>query len=106
MTQGDWRGLDDEALESRLVERWLYRGLLLALILVAAITVTYLGTRETRGVAEWVAIGVLIALSLAIGGASFSMRQQDLQIHTELRRRRKTLGPDVVRSRDDRDGSS
>ncbi len=88
MRAGDWRQLDDEGLESLLVERWLYRGLLLAIILMAAIIVTWLGARGLQGRADQVTLGVLITLALAAAVVGFVMRQQDLEIHRELRRRR------------------
>jgi hypothetical protein len=83
-----WRELDDEALERMLVERWLYRGMTLGVILVAAVAVTYLGA---QGVVTWldhVTIGALLALALAAGAVGFAMRREDLRIHRELRRRR------------------
>src|SRR6266852_107233 len=47
MTMGNdrWLELDDEALERLLVERWLTRGVTLAVILIAAIAATWLGLR-------------------------------------------------------------
>jgi len=80
----EWRGLDDEALERLLIERWLYRGAMLA-----AITVTWFGVRGLTGLVDQVTIGVLLALALAAGGVALLMRQQDLKIHRELRRRRR-----------------
>ena len=37
MRDADWQNLDDEALERLLVERWVYRGILLGVIFLAAI---------------------------------------------------------------------
>ena len=88
MRDEDWRKLDDDALERLLVERWLYRGLMLGVIFAAAIITTYLGVRGISGVADQVSIGVVLALALAAGAGAFVMRQQDLRIHRELRRRR------------------
>lgn len=88
MRESDWRHLDDEGLESLLVERWLYRGLMLAIILMAAITVTWLGAKGLQARADQVTVGVLLALALAASVVAFVMRQQDLEIHRELRRRR------------------
>ncbi len=88
MTHADWRNLDDEALERLLVERWLYRGMLLGVILVAAIIVTYLGLRGLAGLGDHITVGALLALALAAGAVAFQMRQQDLRIHRELRQRR------------------
>lgn len=88
MRDEEWRALDDEALERLLIERWLYRGLMLAVILLAAIAATYLASRGIDGVADHVTVGALVALSLAAGAVGLTMRQQDLRGHRELRRRR------------------
>ncbi len=88
MRDDKWRDLDDEALEHLLVERWLYRGLMLGVILLAAIAVTYLGLRGVATRADWVTITALLALGLAAAGLAFTMRQEDLRIIRELRRRR------------------
>ena len=37
-------------------------------------------------------VGVLVALALAAGILGFAMRQQDLRIHREIRRRRASRG--------------
>lgn len=84
----DWQGLDDKALERLLVERWLYRGLLLAVIFLAAIVTTYLGVHGLGDRADQITAGVLVAVGLAAGAGAFVMRQGDLKIHRELRRRR------------------
>jgi hypothetical protein len=91
-----WRRLDDEALEELLVERWLHRGLLLGIILLAAAVTTLLGARGLGGWREEVLVGILVALGLILGAIVFAMRQRDLAIHRELRRRR--------RARPDADG--
>ncbi len=91
-----WRRLDDEALEELLVERWLHRGLLLGIILLAAAVTTLLGARGLGGRREEVLVGILVALGLILGAIVFAMRQRDLAIHRELRRRR--------RARPDADG--
>ena len=83
-----WRELDDDALEHLLVERWLYRGMTLGVILLAAGVATYLGTRGVTTLIDQVTVGVLVALALAAGVLGFAMRQEDLRIHRELRRRR------------------
>jgi hypothetical protein len=88
MRDGDWQGLDDDSLERLLIERWLYRGMMLAVILVAAIGATYLGARGLSGLTDQVTVVVLVALALAAASVAFVMRQQDLRIHRELRRRR------------------
>jgi len=83
-----WRALDDEALERLIVERWLHRGLLLAVMLGSAIVTTYLGIRGVVTVADWITIGVLLVFGLTAGTVAFWMRVADLRIHKELRRRR------------------
>lgn len=88
MRDEDWRQLEDDALERLLIERWLYRGLMLCVIFAAAIAATYLGVRGISGLADQVTVGVILALALAAGAVTFVMRQQDLRIHRELRRRR------------------
>lgn len=87
MRDQDWRGLDDEALGRLLVERWLYRGLLLGVILLAAIVVTYLGARGLQGAADYLTLAVSVAVGLAAAAVAFVMRVQDLKIHRELRER-------------------
>ena len=88
MRDEDWLGFDDEALERLLVERWLYRGLMLGVMFLAAIITTWIGTRGIGGLADQITIAVLLLLALAAGAVGFVMRQQDLRIHRELRRRR------------------
>lgn len=88
MRDEEWQALDEPRLERLLVERWLYRGALLAAIFTAAIVVTWLGTRGVRGLMEQLTVGVLLALALSAGGVAFTMRQQDLRMLKELRRRR------------------
>lgn len=92
MRDQDWRGLDDEALGRLLVERWLYRGLLLGVILVAAIVVTYVGARGLQGTADHLTLAVAVAVGLAAAAVAFVMRLHDLKIHQELRQRRRPPG--------------
>jgi hypothetical protein len=89
MSDLDWQGLDDEALERLLVERWLYRGSILGIMFLAAIVTTWLGLRGVVSVADRLTVGALLALALAAGVLAFAMRQHDLRIHRELRRRRR-----------------
>ena len=83
-----WRELDDDALERLLVERWLYRGLLLGVILVAAAAMSYLGATGAVRLIDFVTIGTALAVALAAGVVAFFMRREDLKIIHELRRRR------------------
>jgi len=85
----DWRRLDDRALEELLVERWLYRGILLGIVFMAAVVTTLLGARGLAGLRDQVLVGVLVALTLTLGAIVFAMRQRDLEIHRELYRRRR-----------------
>ncbi len=89
MRDEDWQELGDDALERLLVERWLYRGLMLGIIFAAAIVATYLGLSGISGLVSRVTIAVVLALALAAGAVAFVMRQQDLRIHRELHRRRR-----------------
>ena len=88
MRDDDWQSLDDASLERLLIERWLYRGLMLGVILIAAITATWIGSRGLQGIADQITVAVLVALSAAAATVAFVMRVQDLKIHRELRRRR------------------
>lgn len=92
MRDEEWQGLGEEALERLLVERWLYRGLMLGVIFLAAIITTYLGTRGLEGLRDQVTVGALLAVAMAAAAVAFTMRQQDLRIHRELRRRRPGSG--------------
>ncbi len=88
MHDGQWRNLDDEGLEQLLVERWLYRGLMLGVILIAAVGASYLGVRGVVTAFDWVTIGILLTIAFSAGVVAYIMRQADLKIHRELRRRR------------------
>jgi hypothetical protein len=88
MSDETWRDLDDEALERLLVERWLLRGASLAVVFLAAIAATWLGTRGVETLGDRLTVGALLALALSAGAVGFTMRQADLRIHRELRRRR------------------
>ncbi|MBI2357985.1 MAG: hypothetical protein HYV04_03605 [Deltaproteobacteria bacterium] len=84
----DWAKLDDESLEGLLVERWVLRGVILAVMFAAAIASTYLGTRGITTFADGVTLVALLASALVAGIVAFSMRATDLRMHRELRRRR------------------
>jgi hypothetical protein len=84
-----WRAFDDEALERLLIERWLYRGGMLAVMLGAAVMTTYLGIRGVPTVTDRVMVATLLALALTAGTMAFVMRLADHGIHQELRRRRR-----------------
>jgi hypothetical protein len=76
-------------LERLLIERWLYRGVMLGVIFLSAIGATWVGAGGLESLGDQVSVGVLLALSLAAAVVGFVMRQHDLEIHRELRRRRR-----------------
>ena len=88
MKDADWLDKDDETLERLLIERWLYRGAMLAVMLLSAIISTYLGIQGVTTLADMITIGALLALAVTAAVAAFVMRLVDLRIHRELRRRR------------------
>lgn len=89
MGNEDWLKLDDDGLGRLLLERWLYRGAMLGVMLVAAIATTYLGVQGVTSLVDRLTVGALVSLGVAAGVVSFIMRQRDLRIHRELRRRRR-----------------
>ncbi len=93
MGDDSWRGLDDQALERLLVERWLLRGATLAVILLAAIGATWLGLHGVETLLDHLTVGTLLALALAAGAVGYFMRREDVRIHRELRRRRQARVP-------------
>jgi hypothetical protein len=92
MRNEDWQRLDDDRLERILIERWLYRGLMLGVIFLSALAVTWLASQGLAETREQVTVGVLVALALAAAAVILVMRQQDLRIHRELRQRRRRGG--------------
>ena len=88
MKDADWLDKDDETLERLLIERWLYRGSMLAVMLLSAIISTYLGIRGVTTLADMITVGALLALAVTAAVVAFVMRLADLRIHRELRRRR------------------
>ncbi|MBI4589745.1 MAG: hypothetical protein HY725_12985 [Candidatus Rokubacteria bacterium] len=92
MKDADWLGKDDEALERLLVERWLYRGAMLAVMLVSAVITSYLAVQGVTTLADTLTVGALLALAAAAAVVAFVMRLGDIRIHKELRRRRRQAG--------------
>ena len=88
MKDGEWLEKDDEALERLLVERWLYRGAMLAVMLLSAISSTYLGILGVTTLADMATVGALLGLAVTAAVVAFVMRLADIRIHRELRRRR------------------
>ncbi|OGP21542.1 MAG: hypothetical protein A2038_02320 [Deltaproteobacteria bacterium GWA2_57_13] len=83
-----WSALDNESLERLLVERWLFRGILLVAMLAAAIATTYLGTQGVSTLTDRLTVGALLAMTFFAGAVVFAMRLTDIRMHRELRRRR------------------
>ena len=88
MKDADWLDKDDETLERLLIERWLYRGAMLAVMLLSAIISTYLGIQGVTTLADMITVGALLALAVIAAVVAFVIRLADLRIHRELRRRR------------------
>jgi hypothetical protein len=89
LNDGGWQQLDNTALERLLVERWLFRGALLAATAGAAGLTTYLGMRGLTTFADRLEVAALGLFTLSSGVSLFVMRRHDLSIHRELQRRRK-----------------
>jgi len=83
-----WLSLNDDALEKLLIERWLFRGVLIVAMLAGAVLTTYLGGAGLATAFERLAVGALVCVTLSAGAAALAMRAKDLRIHRELRRRR------------------
>lgn len=92
MKDTDWLSKDDDTLERLLVERWLYRGGLLAIMLLSAIALTYLGLRGIDTLTDRLTVSAAIALGLGAGAVGVVMRLVDRRIHQELRRRQRGRG--------------
>ncbi len=88
MRQPDWQHSTDEELERLLIERWVSRGLMVGVLAIAAILSTYVAARGLTGRMDLLTFAALFALGVVAAVAAFSMRQHDLKIHRELRRRR------------------
>ncbi len=83
----EWLEKDDETLEHLLVERWLYRGAMLAIMFISAVIITYVAGRGVATFADMLTVGVLLALAVAAAVVAFVMRLGDIRILKELRRR-------------------
>jgi hypothetical protein len=92
MKDSTWLDKKDAELEELLVERWLYRGALLAVMFLSAVAVTLLGIRGVSTTADRLTIGALLCVALAAAAAAFVMRVVDRRIHLELRRRNRERG--------------
>lgn len=85
----EWLDKDDETLEHLLVERWLYRGAMLAIMFISAVIITYVAAQGMATLADRVTVGALLALGVAAAVVAFVMRLGDIRIMKELRRRRR-----------------
>jgi len=92
VTKRSWQELDDEALEKLLVERWLLRGCLLALMFAAAVGTTYIGLRGPATFVDQLTLGAFLGMAIVAGAIAFVMRLTDIRIHRELWRRRSSRG--------------
>jgi hypothetical protein len=88
MNRVEWPDLSDDALEKLLIERWFFRGLLIAAMLAGAVLTTYLGRDGLPTVADRLIVSVLIVVALSAAAIAWTMRGTDIRIHRELRRRR------------------
>ena len=88
MDDAKWLSLNDDALEKLLIERWVFRGVLLVLMLAAAILTTYLGMEGLQTIVERASVALLVCVTIGAGAAAFTMRNTDIRMHRELRRRR------------------
>jgi hypothetical protein len=86
--QEKWQALRDEDLEGLLVERWLFRGVLLVVMLASAILTTYLGMAGANSLTDMLWIAGLLGIGFAAAATAFVMRLTDNRIHRELHRRR------------------
>jgi hypothetical protein len=89
MDDTKWLSLNDDALEKLLIERWVFRGVLLVLMLAAAILATYLGMEGLPTLVERLTVAALLCVTVGAGAAVFAMRNTDIRIHRELQRRRR-----------------
>ena len=90
MNDSRWLELKDDALEKLLVERWLVRGMLLAVMTAAALLTTYVGMQGLDTFADRLMVGALVGLAVSAGAGVFVMRNRDLRIQRELQRRRRS----------------
>lgn len=88
MKDSEWSNLDDESLESLLIERWVLRGVLLAVMFAAAIATTYWGMEGISTLADELTIAACVLAVFFSGAVAFFMRGTDLRLQRELRRRR------------------
>lgn len=88
MAERPWEQLTDDELERLLVERWLYRGGVLAAAAVLAVLFTMIATRGLESFAEQAMTALLAFMMLAAVGVFVYLRQQDRKIFLALRERR------------------
>ncbi len=90
MNEHEWQRLGTEELERLVIERWLYRGIMMGVMAMSAILTTYFGAQGLRTMADRLTVAALVIIALVAAIIAFSMRQHDIKIHRELHRRRQT----------------
>jgi hypothetical protein len=88
VNDSEWLELNDDELEKLLVERWLFRGVLLVAMMTAAVLTTYVGMQGLHTFVDRLTVAALVCVTLSAGAGAFMMRSKDIRIHRELRRRR------------------
>ena len=89
MTQRRWEDFTEDELERLLVERWLYRGGVLAMGVVMVVLFTVVSTSGLETPFEQAMSAVLAVFALLAGGVFVYLRGQDRRIHLLLRDRRR-----------------
>lgn len=83
-----WDELPQPELEKLLVERWLYRGGLMAALVVLAIAGTLVASGGAEDLPSQILIVAVATLIVAAAAVFIAMRRRDHQMLRELRRRR------------------
>lgn len=89
MAQHDWDNLSEDDLEKLLVERWLYRGGLLAAALALAVLFTMISVNGLATLVEQILAGVLAVMTAAAAGVFVYLRLHDRRIFLILQERRR-----------------
>ena len=79
----------DEEIHRFLADRWIYRGGVLALLVVFGVLLTMLAARGVHTLPDQVVAAALILCSLLAAGAFVVLRQQDRGIYRRLREKRR-----------------
>ena len=92
MAGDPWDKLPQPELEKLLVERWLYRGGLMAALVVLAVAGTLVASGGVQELPSQILIAAVAALIIAGAAVFIAMRRRDHQMLRELRRRRRGKG--------------